>query len=132
MATPKITDDDGLRAVTTAVNAYAAGETPQRADMMVAVRWTLGVFAQYHPGHAVEVRVPPAGAVQAIDGPRHTRGTPPNVVEMEPKTWLQLAVGEWTWDEAYDDGLIRASGTRADLAEFLPFLTNARATGGGL
>lgn len=64
--------------------------------------------------------MPPYGAVQCIAGPRHTRGTPPNVVETDPLTWLQIATGRVTWADAVDAGRIRASGNRADLAEYLP------------
>lgn len=91
-----------------------------------AVRFTLEELADVAPGNAVEVRVPPDGAVQAVEGPRHTRGTPPNVVETDPQTWLQLATGTLMWDDAISEGRIRASGERADLGEWLP-LQAARA-----
>jgi len=68
----------------------------------------------------VEVRVPPYGAVQCIDGPRHTRGTPPNVVEMDPVTWVKVATGGITWTAGLDSGVIRVSGVRADLSGYLP------------
>ena len=77
-------------------------------------------LAEVAPGNAVEVRVPPDGAVQAVEGPRHTRGTPPNVVETDAQTWLALVTGALTWEEAAADGRIRASGERADLREWLP------------
>ena len=64
--------------------------------------------------------MPPYGAVQCIPGPRHTRGTPPNVVEMNPITWVEVATGRVAWADAVAAGRIRASGTRADLSEFLP------------
>ncbi len=86
----------------------------------VAVRFTLEELAEVAPGHAVEVRVPPDGAVQAVDGPRHTRGTPPNVVETDPQTWLALATGLLTWHDAVLAGRVSASGERADLSELLP------------
>ena len=91
-----------------------------------AVRFTLEELASVAPGNAVEVRVPPDGAVQAVEGPRHTRGTPPNVVETDPQTWLGLATGALTWDDAIAGGRIRASGERADLRDWLP-LQAARA-----
>ena len=91
-----------------------------------AVRFTLEELADVAPGNSVEVRVPPDGAVQAVEGPRHTRGTPPNVVETDPQTWLELVTGMLTWDDAFSDGRIRASGERADLREWLP-LQAARA-----
>ncbi|MBO9554872.1 sterol carrier family protein [Cellulomonas sp.] len=85
-----------------------------------AVRFTLEELAEVAPGNAVEVRVPPDGAVQAVEGPRHTRGTPPNVVETDPQTWLLLATGGLTWDDAVAAGRVRASGERADLRHWLP------------
>lgn len=106
-------------------------ETP-RPVLLTAVRYSLEELEALHPGHSVEVRVPPAGAVQAIGGPRHTRGTPPNVVECRPHTWLALATGATRWDDVQhrpiDDGGVQASGTRSDLTEFLPFLRGRRTT----
>lgn len=93
-----------------------------------AVRFTLEELAEVAPGNSVEVRVPPDGAVQAVEGPRHTRGTPPNVVETDPQTWLELATGSLTWDDAVAAARVRASGERADLADWLP-LQAARARG---
>ena len=84
------------------------------------VRTTLRWLAQQHPGHTVEIRVPPFAAVQAIDGPRHTRGTPPNVVEMDAATWLDLVAGRLGWDAALAGGRVTASGLRADLGRLLP------------
>ena len=91
-----------------------------RVAMKELVRATLLYFGQSHPGKSVEIRVPPYSAVQAFDGIRHTRGTPPNVIEMDGPTWLALAVGNLTWAEATAAGRVRASGTRADLGDFLP------------
>ena len=85
-----------------------------------AVRFTLEELADVAPGSAVEVRVPPDGAVQAVEGPRHTRGTPPNVVETDPTTWLELVTGVLTWQDAVGAGRVRASGERADLSALLP------------
>ncbi|OLT50956.1 sterol carrier family protein [Cellulosimicrobium sp. CUA-896] len=92
----------------------------ERRDVTTAVRFTLEELADVAPGHTVEVRVPPAGAVQAVEGPRHTRGTPPNVVETDPQTWLALVTGEVVWADAVADGRVRASGERADLSALLP------------
>jgi len=92
------------------------------AARRTAVRFTLEELAEVAPGNAVEVRVPPDGAVQAVEGPRHTRGTPPNVVETDPKTWLRLAAGRLSWPDAVDSGRVHASGSRADLAEHLPVI----------
>ena len=84
------------------------------------VKQTLAHLAQASPGRAIEVRVPPYAAVQCGAGPTHTRGTPPNVIEMDATTWLQLASGERTWQDAMAAGLIVASGVRADLSQHLP------------
>jgi uncharacterized protein (TIGR03083 family) len=88
----------------------------------VAVRLLANVLAATAPGRSVEVRVPPHVAVQAIEGPRHTRGTPPNVVETDSRTWLEIATGRRTWAEAVGKGRINASGERADLSAYLPVL----------
>src|SRR5207244_3958782 len=74
------------------------------------------------PGRSVEVRIPPYAAVQCIPGPRHTRGTPPAVIETDPLTWLRLATGRTTWSEAVAAGSVLASGERTDLGGYLPLL----------
>ncbi|QAY63748.1 hypothetical protein ET495_11400 [Xylanimonas allomyrinae] len=102
-----------------AVGAWLRGEAV-RAQTTTAVRFTLEELADVAPGNAVEVRVPPAGAVQAVPGPRHTRGTPPNVVETDVETWLGLVTGRVRWADAVDDGRVRASGERSDLSSLLP------------
>lgn len=84
------------------------------------VKATLALLADKYPGKAIEVRIPPYAAVQCGEGPKHTRGTPPNVIEMDAPTWLQLVYGERAWADAYNDGLISASGVRADLSHLLP------------
>ena len=97
------------------------GPSPDRAVLRAAVKESLAALAELAPGHSVEVRVPPFGAVQCISGPRHTRGTPPNVVEADPRTWLELATGVRTWEEAVHHGRLRASGSRAaEVAALLP------------
>jgi uncharacterized SCP-like protein len=96
------------------------GEVPDRATARAAVRTLLAALAAAAPGRSVEVRVPPYGAVQCLEGPRHTRGTPPNVVETDPMTWIELATGRLTWGDAVDAGRLRASGARTDLSPYLP------------
>ena len=91
-----------------------------RATLATAVRYALEELALRHPGRSVEIRVPPFGATQAIEGPRHTRGTPPNVVETDAQTWLALATGRLAWDAASTGGRVRVSGIRADLGTVLP------------
>lgn len=93
---------------------------PARTDLATAVRYLLQLLAERAPGHTVEVRVPPFGAVQVIDGPHHTRGTPPNVVETDPMTWISLARGQQSWQDAEASGRILASGVRSDLSDLLP------------
>lgn len=93
-----------------------------RTDIATAVRYLLELLVERAPGNTVEVRVPPFGAVQCIEGPRHTRGTPPNVVEMDAQTWLSLASGRATWAEAVATGKVHASGQRADLTGLVPLL----------
>ncbi|WP_239098420.1 sterol carrier family protein [Micromonospora qiuiae] len=107
-------------AVATAVAALDAGRTPERLVLREAVRVLLNVLAARTPGQSVEVRVPPYGAVQCVPGPRHTRGAPPNTVEMDPETWLRLATGRLDWTRAVTEGRVRASGSRADLSAHLP------------
>ncbi|MEN0128503.1 MAG: sterol carrier family protein [Brevundimonas sp.] len=102
-----------------ALAAWRADPTDVRARR-TAVRFTLEELADVAPGNSVEVRVPPDGAVQAVQGPRHTRGTPPNVVETDPQTWLELTTGVLTWADAAESGRVHASGERADLAAWLP------------
>lgn len=111
----RILTEDGRAALA----AVAAGD-PGRSDLGTAVRYLLQLLAEKAPGNSVEVRVPPFGVVQAIEGPRHTRGTPPNVVETDPMTWIGLALGDQQWADAAADGRILASGVRSDLSALLP------------
>lgn len=97
------------------------GPDPGRSVLKAAVKDSLAALAEAAPGRSVEVRVPPFGAVQCIIGPRHGRGTPPNVVETDARTWLALALGTADWDDAVRSGAVRASGTRAgEVARHLP------------
>jgi len=107
-------------ALAAALAALDAGTPPEPADLRDAVRLLLADLARRFPGRSVEVRVPPYGAVQCGSGPRHTRGTPPNVVEMDPATWLRLATGRLSWELARAQGRVVASGPRADISAFLP------------
>ena len=115
MARRTVTRDQATTAIAAAAGPLDAAGTRE------AVKATLGWLAQTNPGRSVEIRVPAHGAVQAIaGGPRHTRGTPPNVVEMNAATWLALVAGTESWADAVADGRISASGTRADLSGLLP------------
>lgn len=115
---PRRTDPDAGRAALTTW-ATATGTLPRRT-LATAVRWSLELLADEFPGHAVEVRVPPHGAVQAVAGVRHTRGTPPAVVETDAATWLALASGDLDWATARRTARVDASGERSDLTELLP------------
>ena len=111
----KIPEDAGRQAL----KNWRLGDATA-AQQRMAVRYTLQFFADLHPGHAVEVRVPPAGAVQVLRGTNHRRGTPPAVVEMQMSTWLALVVGDLSWAQAITEGRVDASGERADLSRMLP------------
>ena len=131
MARRRITHDAGQAAL----RAWAAGSaestgsagpagSADRKTLATAVRYLLEELAERSPGNSVEVRVPPFGVAQCVEGPRHTRGTPPNVVELDAATWLELATGGTTWDQAHSAGQISASGTRADLSALLPLVSD--------
>ena len=96
----------------------ASPRGPEQTRLLV--KHFLAVLAERAPGASVEVRVPPYAAVQAVPGVRHTRGTPPAVVELDAETWIGLAIGTVTWADAERDGRVRASGERADLSSLLP------------
>jgi Bacterial SCP ortholog len=112
----------GRECVRAALAAMDAGLDPCPEALRGAVTYLLGVLADRAPGKAVEVRVPPYAAVQCVQGPRHTRGTPPNVVETDPVTWITLAAGRAAWAQAVAAGKVRASGPRSDLSAWLPLL----------
>ncbi|OBJ08607.1 hypothetical protein A5659_00240 [Mycobacterium sp. 1165196.3] len=98
-----------------------SGPQPERQELATAVRLTARTLAAVAPGRSVELRVPPFVAVQCITGLTHTRGTPPNVVETDPRTWLLLATGELPFGEAQRTGALRLSGSRAgEIEHWLP------------
>ncbi len=116
MAKPTIPDATGAEAV-----RRALATVDERETTALAVRYLLQLLADDAPGNSVEVRVPPFGAVQCVVGPRHTRGTPPNVVETDARTWLALATGRVDWAAAAANGALVASGGRAaEIARYLP------------
>lgn len=115
MARRRIPAEDGHRAL-----AQVADGSAGRSELAAAVRFTLEELAELAPGNSVEVRVPPFGVTQCVEGPRHTRGTPPNVVETDAATWVGLVTGSLTWPEAVTAGRVAASGQRADLSAWLP------------
>lgn len=107
----------------TPLGGDALKEALEAEDMRALTKHFLALLQGIAAGASVEVRVPPYAAIQCIEGVRHTRGTPPAVIEMPADIWLALARGEMTWAKAVANGDVRASGERADLSEFLP-LTN--------
>lgn len=102
--------------------ARASGEPPQRPDLRLLTKHFLALLESRAPGRSVEVRVPPYAAVQVIEGVRHTRGTPPAVVETDAETWIAVATGRLEWADAVAAGRVRASGERTDLAGHLPLV----------
>ncbi len=123
-----LTDFLVTRLVETVVHAddlAAALDLPEfphdRQALAAVTRLLADAFADQVPGGAVELRIPPYAVVQAVPGPRHTRGTPPNVVETDPLTWIRLATGRTSWADVVDAKL-HASGERSDLAEYLPIM----------
>lgn len=132
MGTARITAAAGAAAVRAALapdasapDAAVSNAAPRRETTALAVRYLLQVLAEAAPGNTVEMRVPPYGAVQCVEGPRHTRGTPPNVIETDAATWLALATGATTWRAAVEESRVAASGTRANLDGLLPLTWTA-------
>lgn len=117
---PRTLGPEGDAAVAEVAGYLDRAAEPPAAALRLAVRQTLQLLAAGAPGRSVEVRVPPVAAVQCVPGPRHTRGTPPNVIETDPLTWFRLATGRLGWAEAVESGAVRASGARADLSAYLP------------
>jgi Bacterial SCP ortholog len=121
----------GTALVAAVAAAADHGSEPVRAALRQAVTYLLGLLADRAPGRTVEVRIPPLAAIQCIAGPTHTRGTPPNVVETDPLTWIWLATGKTSWAEAVAGGRVRASGSRSDISLYLPLVAAGREGAGG-
>jgi hypothetical protein len=115
----RIPDIEGRSAL---ASWLAADGRIDRDVVATAVRWGLEELAERAPGQSVEVRVPPHGATQIIEGSVHRRGTPPAVIELRPDVFLSLAVGQVQWPDAVAGGLVTASGERADLSDLLPLV----------
>jgi Bacterial SCP ortholog len=113
-------DPDGAASVSVVGAALDRGDAPEQGALRLAARFLLHELERVSPGRSVEIRVVPVAAVQAVAGPRHTRGTPPNVVETDAETWFRLATGRLGWEEALRTGAVLASGARSDLSAFLP------------
>ena len=123
---PRKLDPAGDALVAEAVGHLDRGEEVPPSVLRPAARHLLFVLERDVPGRSVEMRVPPVAAVQCVEGPRHTRGTPPNVIETDPVTWLRLATGRLTWASAVESGAVRASGARADLSAYVPLVLPPR------
>ncbi|MEU8526508.1 MULTISPECIES: maleylpyruvate isomerase family mycothiol-dependent enzyme [Streptomyces] len=105
------------------LNAATGLDIPyDRQALAACTRLLADALAVKAPGGAVEVRVPPFAVVQCVEGPRHTRGTPPNVVETDPLTWIRLATGRTDFATERAAARVSASGERADLAGLLPLM----------
>ena len=111
-----------FRLIEAVVHGLDAAIEPDKRALAAVTKELAQLLADRHPGHSVEVRVPPYAAVQCVEGPRHTRGTPPNVVETDPVSFLRLMAGRETWAALIADGRVRASGERSDLSGLLPLL----------
>lgn len=124
MAARDSADPAKTRQALTAIADWLRDETrpePDRNTLATAVRLTAHSLAAVAPGASVEVRIPPFVAVQCVSGPKHTRGTPPNVVETDPRTWLLLATGMLAPADAKAVGLLTLSGSRAgEIDHWLP------------
>lgn len=103
----------------------AEWDTAPRESKRSAVHRALDALSAIAPGRSVEVRIPPFAAIQVVAGPTHRRGTPPAVVEMDARTWLELCVGDLEWTAGVASGRVRASGERSDLGPFLPLVGGA-------
>lgn len=112
-----------FRIIEGVVHGIDIGVDPDPIAQRIAVKTLVEVLQKRAPGRSVELRIPPYTAVQVVEGPRHTRGTPPNVVELGPRAFLDLATGRTLWWDAVADGQVRASGERSDLSAYFPLLS---------
>lgn len=109
-------------AVASAVHRFRGGEA-DHVDLRLLTKHLLALLVEKAPGGAVEVRVPPYAVAQCLSGTRHTRGTPPAVVEMDAVTWVAIGIGDLDWSEAAHDARLVASGERSDLGALMPLVT---------
>jgi len=122
--THRLADATLFRLIEAVVHGLDLPEPPEpdRDAQRIVVRALADLLVERAPGRSVELRIPPVAAVQLVEGPRHTRGTPPGVVETDPATFLRLVTGRLTWTEGVEHGAVRASGERTDLSVYLPLL----------
>jgi hypothetical protein len=113
---------DGFQAIKDLINSYENNQEINKTIEQTAVKYCLQLLHEKAPGNSVEVRIPPYAAVQVIPGISHKRGTPPAVIEMSARIWIDLAIGKIDWITTKNSGAISASGERADLSAFLPLI----------
>ena len=116
-------NQEGLQALNDLLINYETNQDVNKIIEQTAVKYCLQLLHEKAPGNSVEVRIPPYAAVQVIPGISHKRGTPPAVIEMSARIWIDLAIGKIDWIAAKNSGVISASGERADLSAFLPLIS---------
>jgi hypothetical protein len=116
-------NQEGLQALKDLLNSYENSQEVNKLIEQIAVKFCLQLLHEKAPGNSVEVRIPPYAAVQVIPGTSHKRGTPPAVIEMSARIWIELAIGNIDWATTKNSGAISASGQRADLSTLLPLIS---------
>ena len=116
-------NQEGLQALKDLIDSYKTNQEVDKLVEQTAVKYCLQLLHEKAPGNSVEVRIPPYAAVQVIPGTSHKRGTPPAVIEMSARIWIDLAIGKIDWVTTKNSGSISASGERADLSAFLPLIS---------
>ena len=116
-------NQEGLQALKDLIDSYKTNQEVNKLVEQTAVKYCLQLLHEKAPGNSVEVRIPPYAAVQVIPGISHKRGTPPAVIEMSARIWIDLAIGKIDWVITKNSGSISASGERADLSAFLPLIS---------
>jgi hypothetical protein len=116
-------NQEGLQALKELLNSYENSQEANKLIEQIAVKFCLQLLHEKAPGNSVEVRIPPYAAVQIIPGTSHKRGTPPAVIEMSARIWIDLAIGNIDWTTTKNSGAISASGQRADLSTLLPLIS---------
>jgi len=116
-------NQEGLQALKDLLNSYETNQEVNKLIEQTAVKYCLQLLHEKAPGNSVEVRIPPYAAVQVIPGISHKRGTPPAVIEMTARIWIDLAIGNIDWATTKNSGAISASGERADLSTLLPLIS---------
>jgi hypothetical protein len=116
-------NQEGLQALKDLLNSYETNQEVNKLIEQTAVKFCLQLLHEKAPGNSVEVRIPPYAAVQVIPGISHKRGTPPAVIEMTARIWIDLAIGNIDWISTKTSGAISASGERSDLSAFLPLIS---------